>query len=125
MRKEIITFTDYNGVERTEEFHFNLNHAELTELETSVEGGMTDMMKGLVASENQEGLIKILKTIIFKAYGVKSEDGRRFIKSEELSREFSQTEAYPMLFMKLATDDKYTAEFVKGIMPKDLRGATN
>lgn len=125
MRKEIITFTDYNGVERTEEFYFNLNHVELTEMESSVEGGMTDMMKGLVASKNQEGLIKILKTLILKAYGVKSEDGRQFIKSEELSREFSQTEAYPMLFMKLATDDQYTAEFVKGIMPKDLRGTTD
>lgn len=120
MLKKTITFTDYNGVERTEDFYFNLNKAEVMEMEMGTTGGFADMINGIIAAKDVPSLISIFKDIILKAYGQKSPDGRRFIKSKELSEEFSQTEAYVSLYMELATDDEAAANFVNGIMPKDL-----
>ena len=107
MLKETIKYTDCNGVERTEDFWFHLSKAELMEWEMGTTGGLTE-------------IIKIFKELILKAYGQKSPDGRRFIKSEELATEFSQTEAYSQLFMDLATDADKAAAFVNGIMPSDV-----
>lgn len=120
MLKKTITFTDYNGVERTEDFYFNLNKAEVMEMEMGTTGGFADMINGIIAAKDVPALISIFKDMILKAYGQKSPDGRRFIKSKELSEEFSQTEAYVSLYMELATDDEAAASFVNGIMPKDL-----
>lgn len=120
MLKKTITFTDYNGVERTEDFYFNLNKAEVMEMEMGTTGGFAEMINGIIAAKDVPALINIFKDMILKAYGQKSPDGRRFIKSKELSEEFSQTEAYASLYMELATDDEAAANFVNGIMPKDL-----
>lgn len=120
MLKKTITFTDYNGVERTEDFYFNLNKAEVMEMEMGTTGGFAEMINGIIAAKDVPALISIFKDMILKAYGQKSPDGRRFIKSKELSEEFSQTEAYVSLYMELATNDEAAANFVNGIMPKDL-----
>lgn len=120
MLKKTITFTDYNGVERTEDFYFNLNKAEVMEMEMGTTGGFADMINGIIAAKDVPALISIFKDMILKAYGQKSPDGRRFIKSKELSEEFSQTEAYVSLYMELATDDEAAANFVNCIMPHDL-----
>lgn len=120
MLKKTITFTDYNGVERTEDFYFNLNKAEVMEMEMGTTGGFADMINGIIAAKDVPALISIFKDMILTAYGQKSPDGRRFIKSKELSEEFSQTEAYVSLYMELATDDEAAANFVNGIMPHDL-----
>lgn len=117
MLKETITYTDYNGVERTEDHYFNLSEAELLEMEMSITGGLTEMINKIVAAQDAPSLIKVFKDLVLKAYGEKSADGKRFIKSDELATAFSQTEAYSQLFMKLATDDKAAARFVNGIMP--------
>lgn len=124
MIKETITFEDYNGVTRTEDFHFNLTKAEVMEMEMSQHGGMAEMIQRIVAEQNAPAIIKIFKDLVLKAYGKKSDDGRRFIKNEQLREEFSQTEAYSQLFMKLATDADAAAKFVNGIMPADLADAT-
>lgn len=118
MLKKTITYTDYNGVERTEDFYFNLSRAEITEMQLSVEGGFAEKIRQIINAKNQTEIIKLFKEIIFKSYGEKSDDGRRFIKSEELSNAFSQTEAYDKLFMELATNDEMGAEFINGIIPK-------
>ena len=118
MLKKNIKYTDYNGVERNEDFYFNLSKAEITEMELSTTGGLAEMINKVVAAQDVPSIIKIFKELILKAYGEKSPDGKRFIKSEELSREFSQTEAYSNLFMELATDAEKAAEFVNGIVPK-------
>lgn len=120
MLKKTITFTDYNGIERTEDFYFNLNKAEVMEMEMGTTGGFAEMINGIIAAKDVPALISIFKDMILKAYGQKSPDGRRFIKSKELSEEFSQTEAYVSLYMELATDDEAAANFVNGIMPHDL-----
>jgi hypothetical protein len=120
MLKKTITYNDYNGNERTEDFYFNLNKAEITEMELSAKGGLAETIKRVVAAQDQPAIIKIFKELILKAYGEKSLDGKRFKKSEELSEEFSQTEAYSILFMELATDDKAASDFINGIVPADI-----
>ena len=120
MLKETIKYTDYNGVERTEDFWFHLSKAELMEWEMGTTGGLTAMIKRIVDAQDAPAIIKIFKELVLKAYGQKSPDGKRFIKSEELATEFSQTEAYSQLFMDLATDADKAAAFVNGIMPSDV-----
>lgn len=120
MLKKTITYTDFNDVERTEDFYFNLTRAELTEMQLTIDGGYSAYVQKIVNSKDVPSLIKIFKDLIFRTYGVKSDDGRRFIKSEQLSIEFSQTEAYNKLFMELATNDEAAAQFVKGVIPQDL-----
>lgn len=117
MLKKTFTYTDYNGVERTEDHYFNLSKAELMEMELSTTGGLAEMINKIVAAQDAPAIVKVFKELVLKAYGQKSADGRRFIKSKELSDEFAQTEAYSQLFMELATDADAAAKFVNGIVP--------
>ena len=120
MLKKTVTFVDYNGVERTEDFYFNLSKAEVTEMELSVEGGFSKMLEEIVKSKDNVRIMELFKQMVLKAYGEKSADGKRFVKSKELSEAFSQTEAYSEIFMELALDEKAAAAFVNGIMPQNL-----
>ena len=120
MLKKSITYVDYNDVERTETFYFNLSKAEIMELELSTTGGLAEMIEKIVELENTPELIKIFKEIILMSYGEKSDDGKRFIKSEQLSTNFSHTEAYSNLFMELATNSDSAADFMNAIIPKEV-----
>lgn len=120
MLKKTITYTDYNGVERTEDFYFYLSKADLMEMEMGTTGGFAEMIQKVVNAQDAPAIIKIFKDLILKAYGEKSADGKRFIKNDELREAFSQTEAYSQLFMELATDSDAAAKFVNGIMPADV-----
>ncbi len=120
MFKKTITYTDFDGNERTEDFYFNLSKAEIIEMELSIVGGMTQMHNKIVTSHDGEKIIKTFKEIILKAYGEKSPDGKRFIKSEELSTAFSQTEAYSQLFIELVTNADAAAKFINGIIPANI-----
>ena len=120
MLKKTVTYVDYNGVERTEDFYFNLSKAEVAEMELSVEGGFSKMLEEIVKSNDNIRIVELFKQMVLKAYGEKSADGKRFVKSKELSEAFSQTEAYSEIFMELALDEKAAAAFVNGIMPANL-----
>ena len=120
MIKKTVTYTDYNEVERTENFYFNLSKAEVLEMEMSTAGGMAESIQKIIDAKDTPAIIRVFKDLVLKAYGVKSDDGRRFIKSKELSEEFAQTEAYSQIFMELATDADAAAKFVNGIVPADL-----
>ena len=120
MLKKTINYVDYNGVERKEDFYFNLTKAEVTEMEISVDGGLSQMIEQLVNAKDNKQIIALFKEIILKAYGEKSADGRRFIKSKEISEAFSQTEAYSELFVELALNEDEAAKFIKGILPANL-----
>ena len=121
MLKKTITYNDYNGVERTEDFYFNLSKAELMEMEMSISGGLTEMIEKIVATKDAPAIIKIFKELVLKAYGEKSADGKRFEKKNgALAEAFAETEAYSQIFMELATDADKAAEFVNGIMPNDI-----
>jgi hypothetical protein len=124
MLKKTITYTDYNGSERTEDFYFNLSKAEVMEMEMSTAGGLAETIQKIVAAQDAPAIIKIFKELVLKAYGEKSPDGKRFIKSDEISTAFSQTEAYSQLFMELATDADAAAKFVNGIIPVDAAKTT-
>lgn len=125
MLKETIAYTDYNGVDRKEDFYFNLSKAELVEMEYSTAGGLSEMVNKIVSAKDDPAIFKIFKEFVLKAYGEKSADGKRFIKSEELSTAFSQTEAYSNLVMKLATDADYAAKFFNGVIPKIDQAGSN
>lgn len=117
MLKLTRTYNDYNGVSRTEDFYFNLTQAEITEMELSVDGGLTEMINRIVAAKDGRQIISLFKDLILRAYGEKSADGKRFIKTQDLRDAFAQTEAYSDLFMELATDANAAANFVNGIVP--------
>lgn len=117
MLKKSITYTDFNGEQRTEDFYFNLTKAEVTEMEMSIEGGLGKRLEDIVKSKDQPKIIETFKGIILKAHGVKSADGRRFEKNQKIRDEFEQTEAYSELFMELATNAEAAVAFINGIMP--------
>lgn len=120
MLKKTIEYVDYNNITRKEDYYFNLSKAEITEMEMSTAGGLSELIQTLIAEQDMPSIIKIFKDLILKAYGKKSPDGKRFEKSEELSTAFSQTEAYSVLFMELATDADAAAAFINGIIPADI-----
>ena len=121
MLKKTITYTDYNGTERTEDFYFNLTKAEILDMEMSEVGGLTAKLNRIIESKDNRELMKHFKYIIHRAYGEKSDDGRRFIKSDEISTGFEQTEAYEELFMELFSDATKAADFVNGIIPQGIQ----
>lgn len=120
MKKETIVYTDYNGVERKEDFFFNFTKAELLEMELGTTGGLSEMIQKIIDTHDTPAIIKIFKEIVLKAYGQKSADGKRFIKTPELTTEFMQTEAYSKLFMELATNADKAADFINKIVPQDM-----
>lgn len=120
MLEKSITYTDYKGNTQTETFMFNLNEAELTELEIKTVGGYSAKLETMIQQQDKALLIDVAKQLITKSYGVISPDGRRFIKSEELSTSFTQTEAYNVLFMELVSDATAIANFINGIVPSGL-----
>lgn len=123
MLKKTITYTDYNGNERKEDFYFNLSKAEIMEMEMSTTGGLAEMIQKVVATQDAPAIIKIFKDLVLKAYGEKSPDGKRFMKVKDgvrLADSFAETEAYSNLFMELATDADAAAAFVNGIVPVDV-----
>lgn len=121
MFKKTIKYVDYNGEERKEDFFFNLNKSELLEMQLSQEGGLRDYLIRIVDAKDTPELIKMFKHIILLAYGEKSDDGKHFMKSDEIRKKFECTEAYSELFMELATDSDAAAEFVNNLLPADYK----
>lgn len=132
MIKRTITYTDFDGNSRTEDMYFNMTRSELVEFTFTMPDEMTSVMKNpetvdleetgakLAEKMGNSGIFNFIKDLVFKAYGVKSEDGRRFIKSEELSTEFTQTLAYDQFLMDLFSDDIKATEFINGIIPASI-----
>ena len=123
MLEKTITYTDYNGTEKTEDFYFNLSKAEILEMELSTEGGLQQMIEKIISAQDLPALSKYFKQIILMSYGEKSPDGKRFIKNDQLREEFSQTEAFSQLYVDLATDDQVAADFINGIIPQEAAAA--
>lgn len=123
MLKKNIKYVDYDGNDRAEDFYFNLNKAEIVELELGTTGGLTKTLEKIVQEKDNKRIVEYFKAIILKAYGEKSADGRRFIKSQELRDSFEQTEAYSELFMELSSNAKAAADFISGIVPKEAADA--
>ena len=120
MIKKTITYEDFDGQTRTEDFYFNLTKAELTEMELSMNGGLSQLLEKIVKENDQKQIVEYFKKIVLGAYGVKSLDGRQFMKNDEIRESFASTAAYSEIFMELATDADAASAFVNGIIPKSL-----
>ena len=125
MIKKTITYTDYNGVSRTEDFWFNLTTAELMKMELGTRGGFSEMITRIVQANDVPTMMKVFDDFIRKSYGQKSPDGKRFIKSEAITEEFCQTEAYSNLFIEFITDTDKAIEFMNGIVPAEISKKSN
>lgn len=121
MLKKTVTYETFDGETVTEDFYFNLTKAELSDRQFSVEGGLSALLEQVTKTNDQNKMYSIFKEIILTAYGEKSADGRKFIKSKEISENFSHTEAYSTIFMELLSDVDAAVAFVTGILPKDLQ----
>lgn len=116
MLKKTITYNDLNGIQRTEDFYFDMSKPEIVKMQASAKGGYDVQLRSIAANLNGALIMEFFENFISKAYGEKSEDGRRFMKSEELSKAFMETPAYEVLFEELVTDDKKAADFVNAVM---------
>lgn len=120
MIKKTVTYKDFDGNERTEDFYFHLTEQELTEWELSVDGGLSGVLTRIINSKDNKKIVEIFKDLLLRSYGVKTPDGRGFIKNEEVLNDFKYTQAFSDIYMELATDDKAAADFVNGIIPAGL-----
>lgn len=125
MLKKTIKYTDFNGVDREEDFYFNLTEAELAEMNLMTKGGLKGYLEAIINTQDTPAIAELFKTIINKAYGVKSPDGRKFVKSPEILDDFIYTQAYSNLYMSLIADADAAANFVNGIIPKNIADQAN
>lgn len=124
MYKHTIKYVDYDGNEQTEDLYFNLSKGEVAEMQLMYPQGLDTYMKSILGDEEKgiepdiPAMTKFFKEMLLKAYGKKSVDGRRFIKNDEISTEFMQTEAYSEMFYLLLTDENVMDAFVANTLPK-------
>ena len=115
-----VTYEDYNGVTRTEDFYFNLTKSELYEMELETGGGMSDVLMRIIKAKDYSEISSTFKKILLKSYGEKSDDGKHFMKSEEISRQFTFSPAYDIIYCELLSDTNAASAFANGIMPKEV-----
>lgn len=134
MLKKTITYTDFNGIQQVEDHYFNLSKAEIVKMdlvervregEDSTTGGFAERLQKIGRSGTGKEIIETFEEFLEAAYGRKSDDGRRFMKSPELFKEFRETGAYDALFMELMTDPNATAAFVNAVMPNMNQDSPN
>ena len=114
-------YTDFNGVKRKEKFYFNLTKAEILDMELGKAGGLTEYIKKILEAQDTPTIMALFKSLLLKSYGVKSDDGRRFIKNDQVREDFEQTQAFSDLYMLLALDDGEASKFVNAIVPDDIK----
>ena len=125
MIKKTITYVDFDGVTRTEDFYFNLTKAEITEMDLYYDGGLQGMVQKISTSKNITEILNVFKDIISKAYGEKSLDGKHFMKSQEINNSFTSTEAYSELLMECLSDPDAASTFINGMVPRDLENKSS
>lgn len=114
-------YTDFNGVTRKEKFYFNLTKAEILDLELGKAGGLTEYIKKIIEAQDTPTIMSLFRTLLLKSYGVKSDDGRRFIKNDQVREDFEQTQAFSDLYMLLALNDDEASKFINAIVPADMK----
>lgn len=123
MLKKTITYTDYNGLKRTEDFYFNLSEAELLEMQLTTSGGLHEVLQRMIQTNDVPAIAKMTKDLVIASYGIKDLDGKRFVKNDKIRDDFMQTEAFSELYVSLATDANAAADFIIGILPEKYRDA--
>lgn len=129
MLKKIINFTDFNDVEQTQTCYFNLTKSELMKMEMRANGGLADQIKAAIDSNDGNAMLNMFEELILNSYGVKSEDGSKFVKFDKdghrLADDFKQTAAYDALFDELASSAEAASDFVNGVIPASLQAQLN
>lgn len=126
MLKKTMTYRDYNDETVTEDFYFSLSKAELIEMEmVAGDGGLAPMLAKLIAEDDKAEILKTFKEIILGAVGQRSDDGRRFVKNQQIRDEFEQTPAFSDMLVEFYTKADEAARFVSGIVPSDLKAAVD
>ena len=120
MIKKTVTYKDLNGKERTETFYFHYFESEIMDMEMSEEGGLAERIQRIIDAKDQASLLKVIKKFVIDAYGIKSDDGRRFNKSQEVKDAFVECPAYSKIYMELLTNDELAAEFVNKVVPENM-----
>ena len=120
MLKKTITYTDYDGMERTEDFWFNLSKTELTKLDAELPGGVLGVLRKIIDKKDRKALVDFIETLILRSYGEKTLDGKRFVKTPEMAEEFMQTPAYDELFMGILSDTDSQTSFINGVIPQSM-----
>ena len=118
--KKTITYTDYDGMERTEDFWFNLSKTELTKLDAELPGGVLGVLRKIIDKKDRKALVDFIETLILRSYGEKTLDGKRFVKTPEMAEEFMQTPAYDELFMSILSDTDSQTSFINGVIPQSM-----
>ena len=121
MIKKTVTYTDYNGEQRTETFYFHYTEAEILDMEMSEEGSFVDRIQRIIDAKDKTALMKLIKKFVIDAYGVKSEDGKRFIKNDAVRTEFLESPAYSQIWMELVMDDEIAADFINNVIPSGMK----
>lgn len=114
------TYTDFNGNERKEDFYFHLTEAEVLKMQLGTTGGLAETIQRLIDLQDGPAILSIFEDLVMKAYGVKSADGREFIKNQAIRDSFAQTQAYSDIYVELATDADKASKFINGILPANL-----
>ena len=120
MLKKTITYTDYDGMERTEDFWFNLSKTELTKLDAELPGGVLGVLRKIIDKKDRKALVDFVETLILRSYGEKTLDGKRFVKTPDMAEEFMQTPAYDELFMSILSDTDSQTSFINGVIPQSM-----
>lgn len=120
MLKKTITYTDYDGMERTEDFWFNLSKTELTKLDAELPGGVLGVLRKIIDKKDRKALVDFIETLILRSYGEKTLDGKRFVKNPDMAEEFMQTPAYDELFMSILSDTDSQTSFINGVIPQSM-----
>ena len=118
-------YVDYNGTEREEDFYFNLTTTELMKMELGTEGGLAEKIKKINAAKDTIQIMNTFEEFLKISYGQKSDDGKRFVKSPELTKEFMETPAYSQIYMRLGTDEKAAVDFINHVVPADIAAQAN
>lgn len=119
MLKRTIEYENYDGVTVKEDFYFNLSRSEITMMEMEEDGGLSAKLKAIVDKKDGKLIMKTFRDILLRSYGEKTPDGRRFMKSEEISKAFSETPAYDAIFVELVTNPEKALDFINQVMPNE------
>ena len=125
MLKKTIKYVDFDGVNREEDYYFNLTKAEVVQMQLGHSGGVTKLLERIIAEKDNVQLIERFKDIIHRSYGIKSDDGKRFMKNEKILEDFKATEAYSELFIELATNAEAATHFINNVLPKEINEISN
>lgn len=119
MQKLTIQFENFDGETVSEDLYFHLNIKELQAME-EWPVPLTKRIADLTNTQDGKKAFELMRDIIEAAYGERSEDGKRFIKNEEVLKNFTQGLTYDEVIIKFIDGSMDLAKFIEGLLPKKV-----